>query len=90
MAFKNQCYIESFGILKLLALGLKLGDKGERVKQLQDALKSENFNCSTSDGDFGPATLAAVKNLQSQKTGLAIDGVYNKATHDLLFELMNE
>jgi len=69
---------------------LKIGDSGAKVKQLQDALKSEGFNCGTSDGDFGPATLRAVKELQSQETGLTIDGIYGKKTYDLLFELINE
>jgi len=69
---------------------LKIGDKGTNVKQLQDALKSEGFNCGTSDGDFGPATMKAVKVLQSQKTGITIDGIYGVITRALLFELINK
>ncbi len=69
---------------------LKIGDKGTVVKQLQNALKSEGFNCGTSDGDFGPATMKAVKDLQSHKRGITIDGIYGEITRDLLFELINE
>lgn len=68
---------------------LKKNDKGDKVKALQDALKSANIDCGTSDGDYGPMTEDAVKLLQSMKTGLAIDGVYNQATKDYLFEVLN-
>ncbi|MCD4724283.1 MAG: TIGR02594 family protein [Bacteroidales bacterium] len=69
---------------------LKKGDKGDKIKALQDALKAVNIDCGTSDGDFGKKTEDAVKLLQSMKTGLAVDGVYNEATKDFLFEVLNQ
>jgi hypothetical protein len=52
---------------------LKLGDKGEEVKELQTALGL------TADGDFGPRTKTAVVALQ-KKNGLYADGVVGKQT----------
>jgi uncharacterized protein (TIGR02594 family) len=77
------------GIVSLPAPVLKKGDKGDKVKGLQDALKEAGFDCGTSDGDFGNRTENAVKLLQSMKTGLPVNGVYNKETKDLLFEVLN-
>jgi len=68
---------------------LKQGDKGDNVKSLQDCLKAVGINCGTSDGDFGPTTETSVKQLQSMKTGLQVNGVYNRETRDFLFETMN-
>ncbi len=74
---------------KLPKAVLKRGDKGNAVKDLQDALKAAGIDCGTSDGDFGPLTEDAVALLQSMKTGLKVDGVYTKATRDFLFEVLN-
>jgi hypothetical protein len=52
---------------------LKMGDDGEEVKKLQTALGIE------ADGDFGPATKAAVVAFQ-KKQGLFADGVVGKNT----------
>lgn len=52
---------------------LKMGDRGEDVKKLQGALRL------VPDGDFGPATKAAVIALQ-KKNGLYADGVVGKNT----------
>ena len=68
---------------------LKKGDTGDKVKALQDALKAVNINCGTSDGDFGNNTETAIKQLQSMKPGLPVNGVYNPETKDFLFETMN-
>lgn len=68
---------------------LKKYDQGDNVKALQDALKSANIDCGTSDGDFGTMTEDAVKLLQSMKTGLTVDGIYTQATKDFLFEVLN-
>ncbi len=68
---------------------LRTGDKGDEVKDLQDALKAANIDCGTSDGDYGSATENAVKLLQSMKTGLEVDGVYTGETKDFLFEILN-
>lgn len=52
---------------------LKMGDRGEDVKRIQAALKI------VMDGDFGPATKAAVVAFQ-RKQGLYPDGVVGKNT----------
>lgn len=52
---------------------LKLGSKGEQVKQLQ------RFLGLVDDGDFGPKTEAAVKKWQ-QDNRLVVDGIVGKGT----------
>jgi hypothetical protein len=52
---------------------LKMGDTGEHVKTLQAALKL------VADGDFGPATKAAVVAFQ-KKQGLYADGIVGRGT----------
>lgn len=67
---------------------LKLGDRGDDVKSLQDALKMADFNCGTSDGDFGNNTEKAVKELQSTSGHLKIDGVFGGNTRNYLLEIL--
>ncbi|MBT3382919.1 MAG: TIGR02594 family protein [Prolixibacteraceae bacterium] len=66
---------------------LQLKSKGKNVVALQDALKLLNINVGTSDGDFGKKTEAGIKELQTRKPNLAIDGIYNAETRDLLESL---
>jgi uncharacterized protein (TIGR02594 family) len=61
-----------------------------KVKQLQEILNSKGFDCGIVDGIFGPATEKAVKELQTNKYGLPITGIYNDATRNFLIELMQE
>ena len=79
----------SSGIIALPDPILQKGDKGNAVKDLQNALKAANIDCGTSDGDFGRMTEDALKLLQSMKTGLVVDGVYNEETKDFLFQTLN-
>jgi len=67
---------------------LEQGSRGAAVVALQDALKLLDINVGTSDGDFGPKTEDGVKELQTRKLHLAIDGVYNEETRDLLESLL--
>jgi lysozyme len=62
---------------------LKLGSKGRKVEQLQQILKTLNFNPGTIDGDFGNKTLAAVRQFQ-QKQGLIADGIVGPRTQRAL------
>lgn len=66
---------------------LEIGSRGKNVVALQDALKLLNINVGTSDGAFGPKTASGVKELQTRKPNLVIDGVYNAETRDLLESL---
>ena len=52
---------------------LKLGSKGESVKEIQE------FLGITMDGDFGPKTERAVKEWQKTK-GLLVDGIVGPST----------
>lgn len=56
---------------------LQLGDKGSAVKKLQEVLKIKV------DGDFGPATVTAVKAFQTSK-GLKADGIVGENTAKML------
>jgi peptidoglycan hydrolase-like protein with peptidoglycan-binding domain len=67
---------------------LKRGSSGPAVVALQDALKLLAINVGTSDGDFGEKTEKGVKELQTRKPNLAINGIYNAETRDLLESLM--
>lgn len=66
---------------------LQTGNRGEPVVALQDALKLLNIDVGTSDGAFGPKTEAGVKELQTRRPELAIDGIYNNETRNLLESL---
>jgi len=57
---------------------VKLGDKGDGVKQIQTALKAAGYKV-TVDGDFGNQTDAAVRQFQ-KKNGLKVDGIVGKIT----------
>lgn len=67
---------------------LKRGSSGPAVVALQDALKLLSINVGTSDGAFGENTEKGVKELQTRKPNLEIDGVYNAETRDLLESLL--
>lgn len=66
---------------------IKIGSKGKEVVALQDALKLLSINVGTSDGSFGPKTAEGVKDLQTRKPNLKIDGIYNEETKNLLESL---
>jgi uncharacterized protein (TIGR02594 family) len=67
---------------------LKRGSAGPAVVALQDALKLLAINVGTSDGDFGKKTESGIKELQTRKPNLAIDGIFNAETRDLLESLL--
>ncbi|WP_239422081.1 peptidoglycan-binding protein [Bacillus sp. CGMCC 1.16541] len=62
---------------------LKIGHRGNEVKQLQHKLRSLGYNIGEIDGAFGPATDAAVREFQ-RKNGLTVDGVVGLATQKAL------
>ena len=53
---------------------LRRGDKGDAVKQLQQALNDNGFDCGKADGKFGAKTEGAVKEFETSK-GISADGV---------------
>ncbi|HEX8703749.1 MAG TPA: peptidoglycan-binding domain-containing protein [Myxococcaceae bacterium] len=60
------------------------GAKGEEVSKLQELLNKAGANPPLAvDGDFGPATEAAVKNFQ-QRNNLASDGIVGPMTRESL------
>jgi uncharacterized protein (TIGR02594 family) len=69
---------------------LRIGNTGNAVKNLQDALKVAGFDCGTSDGDFGKKTEDAVKALQSTRFGLCVDGIFDETTRVYLLEILNQ
>lgn len=63
-------------------LKIKMGDKGDKVKQMQELLTKKGFAC-TADGDFGPATQKAL-NYFKKSVSLKTNGVCNQRTWDAL------
>jgi putative chitinase len=61
---------------------LRLGASGEQVAELQSMLATKGFNVAA-DGQFGPATTAAVQQFQTSR-GLPADGVVGPQTWDAL------
>lgn len=71
------------GMVSGLSGTLKYGNKGEKVKKLQEALNALGFNSGKVDGIFGSKTKAAVQKFQkSSKFGGAIsaDGIVGPKT----------
>ena len=62
---------------------LRLGARGEAVKELQKKLKEAGVYPYAVDGLFGQQTLSAVKSFQLQQ-GLAVDGVVGPKTWEKL------
>ncbi len=68
---------------------IKLGDTGERVKILQQALKTLKYLSGKADGIFGKATWKAVKKFQQAKK-LTADGVAGRKTLQALEKAMGQ
>ncbi|WP_418626980.1 C40 family peptidase [Anaerosinus sp.] len=64
------------------AAAFRAGDRGEEVAAIQRELVSLGYHVSV-DGDFGPATAAAVKSFQANY-GLEADGLVGSATYRAL------
>ncbi len=58
---------------------LRLGDRGDGVKMLQEALNALGYDIGTADGRFGPGTRRAVAAFQ-KKHDLGSDGVAGPST----------
>jgi len=65
---------------------LKRGDKGEKVKTVQQLLSGAGFQVDA-DGDFGPATESAVQRYQKAHN-LTVDGIVGPATWTALLAFL--
>lgn len=63
---------------------VRTGSEGSDVWKLQERLQGLGYYTGTVDGQFGPATLAAVKLFQQQH-GLDADGIVGPATSAILY-----
>ena len=70
---------------------LKVGDRGEAVRQLQAGLNRDYpaYSKLVVDGDFGPATEAVIREFQ-RRAGLPVDGVAGFSTLAKLEEFSTE
>ena len=59
------------------------GDRGDDVTRIQNSLKSRGYKVGMVDGDYGPATTAAVRQFQSDMQ-VKVTGVVDKNTLRLL------
>jgi putative peptidoglycan binding protein len=67
------------------SLPLRLCDRGEMVRQVQQRLAETVAPELLVDGFFGPSTQAAVLAFQQQNPGLEVDGLVGPATMTALF-----
>ena len=69
---------------------LVFGNKGDRVRQLQENLIKLGYNLGPkgADGDFGAKTLSAVRDFQ-KKYNLKIDGIVGSATEQAIKEAIS-
>ena len=67
---------------------LSKGDRGDRVKKLQERLIELGYLTGTADGSYGNQTRRAVMRFQYYN-GLQQDGVAGRATQTVLFEYEN-
>lgn len=67
---------------------LSKGDRGDRVKKLQERLIELGYLAGTADGSYGNQTRRAVMRFQYYN-GLQQDGVAGRATQTVLFEYEN-
>ena len=64
------------------ASAFRMGDQGSEVAEIQGQLASLGYDVAA-DGDFGPATVEAVKSFQSSH-GLNADGLVGPSTYSAL------
>jgi peptidoglycan hydrolase-like protein with peptidoglycan-binding domain len=67
---------------------LRLGDSGDRVRQLQEDLAELDYYNGTADGIFGSSTQAAVIAFQ-QASGLTADGIVGSGTQSAIQTALN-
>ncbi len=76
----TMCFI---GIVAVASASpFRLGDQGTEIAEIQAALANQGYDVAA-DGDFGPATEAAIKTFQ-QANGLDSDGLVGDMTYQAL------
>ena len=76
-------FLFNAGILNTASAAVKLGDRGEEVREVQTCLIAQELLSGEADGVCGPATVEAIKEFQSA-VGLPADGICGEATFRLL------
>ena len=64
------------------------GDKGNAVKQIQQALNKLNFKVGDADGIFGAKTKDAITRFQKVHLPYDVDGVYGNQTRTKMLQLL--
>lgn len=67
----------------MVSAAVKLGDRGEEVREVQVCLIAQELLSGEADGVCGEATVAAIKSFQ-EAVGLPVDGICGEATFRLL------
>lgn len=83
-AVTRQAYMAAF-IKRYQSAYLKLGDRGDEVKRLQNALSALGYYAAGADGVFGEGTRRAVTAYQ-RANGLEPTGAADASTHIRLYE----
>jgi len=65
------------------AAALKYGDRGDQVQEIQDYLIAQCLLTGTADGEYGSATVNAIKNFQTA-LGLKVTGTCDETTYKIL------
>ena len=76
------CMVLMFSFSISNASAFRVGDEGSDVAEIQGQLASLGYDV-VADGDFGPATAAAVKSFQASR-GLDSDGMVGPSTYSAL------
>lgn len=76
-------FLFNAGILNTASAAVKLGDRGEEVREVQICLIAQELLSGEADGVCGSATVEAIKEFQSA-VGLPADGICGEATFRLL------
>ena len=71
------------GVFSTASAAVKLGDRGEEVREVQVCLIAQELLNGEADGVCGSATVNAIKEFQSA-VGLPVDGICGEATFRLL------
>lgn len=68
---------------------LRIGSRGNDVKQVQRALNAANFNVGKVDGIYGPKTKDGVTRFQKVHDAYNVDGIYGSRTRSRLDKVVN-